>query len=410
MTAVKLTLKPQAEFSELTLDQKNKYLQEVAARIAHIDDDGEAPPLSKEALMRLRRFYTRRRLSDLALETTPDPLLRFTLKRMADALHLGEVKKLIQHEIPSTHQEPSATLREAPLEEDQLSFFSTPTYDAPLKDDVNLMDVAPFSLSKNSRDGIIRYELPDAIITIEGGAQTGLATAFDYDIFLHMVTCLTCAMKEYRIAEKKGLRPTLPPRCYRPTLGEILAFTRRGQGGRQYDRIEGTLDRLQATRIKITNLNHAAKRRASESFHLIGRYKVISRTKANKIDMIEIDIPEWVYNGVVNPSDKPSVLTLHMDYFLIAKPLARYIYRLARRSAGTSGIADYGLETVHLQSGSAQPFPKFRKALMEIVEDSKLCPLPEFNLDILPAKNGEKLRMTRRIALPDKEGEHRKAA
>ena len=368
MATVKLSLKTQVEFADLSLEQKNTYLQDIAARIAVIDGDSDPHPLSKEALMRLRRFYMRRRASDLALETTTDLLLRDTLKRMSEAVHLGEVKQLIKHETPSQQKNAVTTLREAPDNDNQLSFFSPPTYDAPLKDDVNLMDVAPFSLSKNSRGGVIRYELPDAVITIEGGAETGLATAFDYDIFLHMVTSLTVAMKEYRIAEKKGLRPSLPPRCYRPSMGEILSFARRGQGGRQYERIEGALDRLQATRIKITNLNHAAKRRASESFPLIGRYKVISRTRGNKIDTVEIDIPDWVYQGVVNPTDKPSILTLDADYFLIAKPLARFIYRLARKSAGTTGISDYGLETVHLRSGSALPFAKFKRALQEIVD------------------------------------------
>lgn len=396
MKAVKLNLKSQAEFTALSLEQKNLYLQEVAVGIAAIQGDHETSPLGKEALARLRRFYMRRRISDLALEATGDVLLRDTLKSMSDAIHLGEVKQLIAHETPSVPKDPERLLREPPPEDGQLSFFVPPTYDAPLKDDVNLMDVAPFSLSKNARKGIIRYELPDAIITIEGGAETGLATAFDYDIFIHMVTSLTSALKEYRIAEKKGLRPSLPPRCYRPSIGEILNFIRRGQGGRQYEQIEGTLDRLQATRIKITNLNHASKRRQSESFPLIGRYKVVSRTKNGKIDKLEVDIPDWVYDGVVNPSDKPSVLTLHADYFLIAKPLARYIYRLARKSAGTSGIADYGLDTVHVRSGSSLPFPKFRKALHDIVEDSKLCPLPEYNLEILPSKTGEKLRMTKR--------------
>lgn len=157
-------------------------------------------------------------------------------------------------------------------------------------------------------------------------------------------------------------------------------------------------DKAMLAQIDLREQHRPMTRRASESFPLIGRYKVISRTRGNKIDLVEIDIPDWVYQGVVNPSDKPSVLTLHADYFLIVKPLARFIYRLARKSAGTTGISDYGLETVHLRSGSSLPFSKFRRALQEIVEDSKLCPLPEYNLEILPAKNGEKLRMTKRHA------------
>lgn len=389
-------LKSQADFAALTLEGKNAYLQEVAARIADINDEGAPAPLGKEALSRLRRFYARRRVSDLALQTTTDVLLRHNLMRMSEAVHLGEVKKLIQHETPAKSEPFIAALDDTPANDNQLSFFVPPTYDAPFKDDVNLMDVAPFSLSKSGREGVITYELPDAIITIEGGSRTGIATIFDYDIFIHMVTSLTQQMRNYYIAEKKGLRPSLPPRCYRPKISEILSFIRRGGGGRQYDQMEGALDRLQATRVKITNLNSNAKRRESESFPLIGRYKAISRTKSGKLDQIEIDIPDWVYQGVVTPDNKPSVLTLHVDYFLIPQPLARMTYRLARKSAGTTGISEYNLETLHLRFGSKLPFHKFKKAMHELVDDSKLCPLPDFNLDIVPAKRGENLRMTKR--------------
>jgi len=385
-----LNLKTQAEFADLSLDGKNAYLQQVAARIAGIK--GEEPlPLNKDALSRLRRFYMRRRLSDLQLETTKDALLRDTLKSMSEALHLGEVRQLIGHETPTPVPDIVAD------NDDQLSFFVPPTYDAALKDDINLMDFAPFSLSKTiMKAGIIRHELPDCVITIEGGAESGLITAFDYDIFLHMVTSLTSSMNEYRAAEKKGLRPSLPPRCYRPSIREILNFTRRGGGGRQYEQIEPALDRLQATRIKITNLNHTSKRRASEAFSFISRYKVISKTKNGNIDQLEIDIPDWVYQGITNPDEKPTVLTLHPDYFLITQPLGRFLYRVARKSAGVSGFAEYGLETLHLRSASKMPFHKFREAVHAFVDQCKTYPLPEYDLELLPAKHGDKLRMTDR--------------
>lgn len=77
---------------------------------------------------------------------------------------------------------------------------------------------------------------------------------FDFDIFLHMVSYLADEMRRYRIAEEKGLRPTLPPRDYRPHAAHILKFCRRTSGGRQYKELEGALDRLAGTRIKIVNL------------------------------------------------------------------------------------------------------------------------------------------------------------
>lgn len=387
------TLLPRDAFGALSLAEKNAYLQEVARLVAAARSEPHPEPLSREALSRLRRFYMRRRVSDLALDSVGDPYLRQSLERLADACHLGEVRALIAHETPTT---PVGTYREPPPDDAQLMFFVPTIHDAPLKDDVNLMDIAPFSLSKSVRQGIIRYELKDAIITIEGGAEVGLVTAYDYDIFIHMVTHLASAMREYRIAEKRGLRPSLPPRTYRPNAAEILKFCRREQGGRQYEQLEPSLDRLQATRYKITNLTHNHTRRASESFPLIGRYKVVSRTRNNKIDQVEIDIPDWVYQGVVAPGETPSILTLNSDYFLISRPIARFIYRLARKATGTSGIADYGLDTLYTRSGSAMPFRKFREAVEEVVEAAKIDPLPDFDIEIVPGKHGEKLRMTDR--------------
>jgi len=89
--------------------------------------------------------------------------------------------------------------------------------------------------------------------------------------------------------------------------------------------------------------------------------------------------------------------TLNMDYFLITRPLARFIYRLARKACGTTGIADYRLDTLHHRSGSPMPFRKFRESLMEVVSEAQENPLPDFDIEILPAKGGEeKLRMTDR--------------
>jgi plasmid replication initiation protein len=392
MSKVKLDLLPREAFGQLSLAEKNQYLQGVARQVAEVRGETLSEPLDRESLSRLRRFYARRRISDLAAENAP-PFIRESLKRLAEAIHLGEVKKLIAHEKSST---PEPLHREPPPDDAQLMFFVPTVHDAPLKDDVNLMDIAPFSLSKTIRRGVIRYELKDALITIEGGAETGLVTAYDYDIFIHMVTHLAVAMRDYKNAEAKGLRPSLPPRTYRPSAAEILKFCRRDRGGKQYDQLEPSLNRLQATRYKITNLSDGSSRRAAESFPLIGRYKVVSRTTGDKIDQVEIDIPEWVYSGVVSPGEAPSILTLNPDYFLISKPLGKYIYRLARKATGVRGIADYGLDTLYQRSGSTMPFRKFRESIEEIVRDTLAEPLPDFDLEILPGKSCDKLRMTDR--------------
>lgn len=396
MAKLKLDLISRDDFSALSLHGKNDYLLDLGRRIATAR--GETfRELDRDSLSRLRRYYGRRRMADLQLDKVADPELREDLRGLAESIHLAEFKVRLEHEVSPPL--PDSLYREPPPDDSQLMFFVPTIHDAPLKDDVNLMDVAPFSLSKTVRHGVIRYELKDALITIEGGAETGIVTAYDYDIFIHMVSHLASEMKDYRYKEGKGLKPSLPPRTYRPSAHEILKFCRREAGGKQYEQLEPALDRLQATRYKITNLAGNSTRRAAESFPLIGRYKVVSRTKSDRVDEVEIDIPDWVYKGVVTASESPSILTLSTDYFLIAKPLAKFIYRLARKATGVNGFAEYGLVTLHERSGSTMPFHKFRESIQKLVTMTAEEPLPDFDISIVPAKNGEKLRMIARKKL-----------
>ncbi|KQZ56261.1 replication protein [Rhizobium sp. Root149] len=382
MATKKLHLKTREAFAELSLHEKNAYLQEVADQIADARGDDRAV-LDKDALSRLRRYYSRRSMADLRLEDMGGPLAaRF--KSLAEAIRSDEVQKLVGHEIPTNRQTRRTNSRPAPMDDAQLMFFVPSVHDAPLKDDFNLMDIAPFSLSKNGGQGVIRYELKDAVITIEGGAEVGIATAYDYDIVINMISHLAEATRRFRIDEAKGLKPSIPPQVYRPSAAEILKFCRRELGGKQYEDLERALARLQATHIRITNLKGGEgrrDRRETESFPLIGRYKVVSRTSQDRIDQVEIEIPGWVYDGVVQPDGKPTILTLNPDYFLLSRPLARFIYRLARKAAGESE-AYYSLKELLKRSGSKLPMRKFRLAVEEIVESTKLTPLPDYDLEL----------------------------
>lgn len=394
MTRYKLDLLSRKDFATLTLHEKNAYLQRIVKEIQTVRDE-PFEPLDKPALSRLRRFYSRRSFADLQLHTLTDERLKAALGKWGEAIHLGEVKKVIVHEAPSS---PRPLCRPAPADDDQLMFFVPAVHDAPVKDDLNLMDIAPFSLSKTVKGGVLRYELKDSIVTIEGGADVGLATAYDYDIFINMVSHLAAEVRDYNIARKKGLRPAAPHRVYRPSSAELLKFCRRNLGGKQYLELEKALDRLQATRIKITNLTNG-KRRETEAFPLIGRFKVVSRTVQDKIDQVEIEIPTWVYDGVVTPNGKPSILTLNPDYFLIARPLAKFIYRLARKAAG-EGEAFYRVEDLHYRSGSRLPAHKFHATIKQLVAAAKIDPLPDYDLELRQGERGQVLHMQNRKSRP----------
>jgi len=391
MTTSKLKLMPREQFGALSLHEKNAYLQQIADDFSE-QNQRERVVLDKEALSRLRRYYSRRVWADLKLDDAIGPLNRH-LRSLGELVRLSSIEADVTGALLS-ETTPKRVLRTPPQDDAQLMFFVPTVYDAPLKDDVNLMDVAPFSLSKRANKGIIKYELKDSLITIEGGAESGLATVFDYDIFLNMVSYLAEEVQQYRRDEAKGLRPTVPPKVYRPSASHILKFCRRSDGGKSYEDLEAALDRLAATTIKVVNLS-GGKRRQVDSRPLIGGYSVVSRTGANKIELVEITIPDWVYTSVVRSDKKLPLLTLNQDYFLISSGLGRFIYRLARKAAGKDE-ARYGMRELHKRSGSSQELRKFAYDLREFVTRTQAFPMPDYDLSLEEGKEEQMLYMRRR--------------
>ncbi len=391
--APKLNLMPRDAFAALSLHEKNAYLQKLASDLA-ADTGRESRELPKDALSRLRRYYLRRVWADLRLETMSGPLA-VALRRLGEAVRDSERREDVAAALLQELPPAKSVMRAPPVDDAQLMFFVPSVFDAPIKDDVNLMDVAPFSLGKRPRDGVIRYELKDSLITIEGGAETGLATVFDYDIFLNMVSYLAEEVRQFRIAESKGQRPTLPPKVYRPSTAHILKFCRRSDGGRQYEEIEQALRRLAKTSITITNLANG-KRRQVDTRPLIGEYKVVSTTSSGKVDEVEITIPDWVYLSVVKADKVLPLLTLNPDYFLISSGLGRFIYRLARKAAGKDE-AFYTIADLHRRSGSPQEIRFFLRDLKEFVGRTQAFPMPDYDLTLTEGRDGPILCMKRRV-------------
>lgn len=387
-----LTIMPRERFATLSLHEKNAYLQDLTHQFALLHGREECE-LDRDALSRLRRYYSRRVWADLKLEQLDDTPVNRAIRNLGEAIRNESLQAditgvLMQESVPKRILHPS------PREDAQLTFFVPTVYDAPIKDDVNLMDVAPFSLSKRSNAAVIRYELKDSLITIEGGAETGLATVFDYDIFLNMVSYLADEVQRYRREESKGLRPSLPPKTYRPSASHVLKFCRRSDGGKSYEDLEAALDRLANTTIKVVNLSNG-RRRQVDSRPLIGGYSVVSRTNANRIELIEITIPDWVYTSVVRNDRTIPLLTLHEDYFLISSGLGRFIYRLARKAAG-KGEATYSVREIHKRSGSTQEYRKFAYDLKEFIVRTQAFPMPDYDLALQDGKDGTVLWMKRR--------------
>jgi hypothetical protein len=137
-------------------------------------------------------------------------------------------------------------IRQAPSSDKQTDIFVPALYDIGTHDSRSIMDVAVFRLSKREKRAgkVIRYDLPDGYVEVKAGPD-GMASIWNYDIVLMLNSHLTDAMNRY--CEGKEDKPG---RTFRPHVGEILKFCRKGDGGRQIEEVERALDRLRGTTIK----------------------------------------------------------------------------------------------------------------------------------------------------------------
>lgn len=278
----------------------------------------------------------------------------------------------------------AGVFRKPPANDNQPDFFVPTIQDVPIKDGLDLMDIAVFRLAKSqTRKGdIIRHELPGVTITVAGGAH-GMATIMDYDIVLMMVSHLAEQTRLYR----HGRAPK-PCKAFRPNSVEIFKFCRVSKGGSSYDKLAEALRRLQGTFIEIAQTTGAKKSRRTGYFPLIAGADVISKTDTGRIGTVEIIIPDWMYDAVAMHTN-PEVLTVDPDYFLLKKGLARFVYRLARKAAG-KGEAVYSFATVHMRSGSTRPLNKFTHDLRDLISDNSL---PGYELCEISGIEGPQLCM-----------------
>ena len=280
-----------------------------------------------------------------------------------------------------------SSYRPARPDSNQPDFFTPSVTDVPLKDDISLMDIAPFRLSKRyqRKAETMTFHVKGAEIEVRSDNK-GMATIYDYDLILMMISELTEKAELWRQGKRH-----VPETKFAPSVYDIMRFCQRSTNGREYENTKDMLDRLLGTKIVIDSDNE--KLRRTGGFNLIDGYMVISKTKSGRIGQVSIGIPGWIYDGIVKPKDKdkkPTVLTYNPDYFRLDSAIARFIYRFARKAARTEP-AVWALDEVHYHSGSQGEFKKFAYLIRQIVAANDL---PDYHLAIRDGRHGQTLVMT----------------
>jgi plasmid replication initiation protein len=262
--------------------------------------------------------------------------------------------------------------------------------DVPLRDDREAMALPLVSLAKRKRTAPIEWRSPDGAryVQVTANATYGMATIWDLDVLLWAVSQLNEAVE----------RKTPTARTLRCHPHDLLRAIGRGSSGQDYRELEAALDRLTSTTIK-TNARTGAGSRA-DTFHLVEQ-ATHERDESGRSKALQVTVPEWVYAGVIQDRE---VLAISPTYFEIRSGIARWLYRLVRRQAGTQEAGwSWTFRHLHARSGSAQPLNQFSRDLRKVITANEL---PEYRLTEIQGQDGgpvlHAVRDPERIGLPQR--------
>jgi len=257
-------------------------------------------------------------------------------------------------------------------------------FDYAMKDDGASMEAPIFTLATQPDLSVWHWESKDGnrSVTVTPSVQ-GRATQFDKDVLIFVVSQMTEALNCERQDAKN--------RTVRFVVYDYLVSTNKPTGGKEYQRLEATFERLRGTSIK-TDIKTGGQR-VKQGFGIIDSWSVIEKSPDDeRMIAVEVTLSKWLFNAV----QAHEVLTIHRDYFRLRKPLERRLYELARKHCGQQALWMIGLELLREKCGAHSHIRAFRSQVLEIIDADTL---PEYRMSydrdkdqvIFYVKNAKKL-------------------
>lgn len=256
--------------------------------------------------------------------------------------------------------EPDASLKAVRYPQGDL--FVCDLSDVILKDDMASMEHPFYSLTKKPDREARRYTYGNKWIEFRPSIK-GLPTIYDKDLIIYAISQI--------IAKHEEGEPV--PKTVEIDPYAFLVYTQRGTGGRDYDALCDSLDRLDGTRFR-TNVVFEGTRK-DEWMGIIDRAALITDEATGKPRSLRITLSDMVLEAI----ERRAVLTLHRDYFRLKKPIERRVYELARKAVGQQeSWKPWPLEKLHQKSGSRAQLKEFRRAIRELAATDHL---PDYRVE-----------------------------
>ena len=239
----------------------------------------------------------------------------------------------------------------APTRHDQLSLFLVDLAVMPLKEFIPHLEHPFFGLSTRPRKQPIRYEDGRGnFLELRPDPEYGLPTIFDQDLVIFTASAI--------LAERRPGQEI--PRRLKFRTADLIEFSNRQFGGRQYMQVEAALQRLTTTSLRTNIVGEKYER--TNMFGMVDRSSIIRRRDLDPGDPAallgcEIVLSDWMLDAIL--ADR--ILTLHPDYFRLRRPFDRRIYQIARKHCGKQPRWEVGLAQLYAKSGSTDTVRHFRR-------------------------------------------------
>jgi len=251
--------------------------------------------------------------------------------------------------------------------------------DVILKDDMASMEHPFYSLTKKPDRTAKRYEHRGNWIEFRPSIK-GLPTIYDKDLIIYAVSQLIAGMNSGRPISKTV---EFDPYHY-------LVFTERTTGGRDYDALVDSIDRLDGTRFR-TNVVLDGKM-SDKWMGIIDSAALQTNAKTGKPEKLRITLSDMMMEAVT----EMKVLTLNKAYFRIPRPIERRIYEIARKQCGTDKTSSpILLTTLQMKCGSRSAIREFRRVVRDICQKDRL---PDYSVQFIDEE--DKVIFHRRDSMP----------
>jgi plasmid replication initiation protein len=243
----------------------------------------------------------------------------------------------------------------------QGDLFVCDVTDVILKEDMASMEHPFYSLSKKPDREPRRYQHNEKWIEFRPSIK-GLPTIYDKDLIIYAISHLVAGLEEGQDIPK-----TVEIDPY-----SFFLFTQRSTGGRDYQALVDSLDRIDGTRYRTNVVFNGTK--TDEWMGIIDKASLETDEKTNRPRKLRITLSDMIIEAI---QERKNVLTLHRDYFRLRKPIQRRVYEMARKHCGNQGTWCPYVKTLHVKSGSKGSLREFRRALKELAEEDSL---PDYSI------------------------------